>query len=44
MSAAAIFSPKGPCRLCLSSALHRAVTKARFKGLGLLSVETLISA
>ena len=38
-ASAAIFSPKGPWRLSFSEALHRAVTKARFRRLGLLSIQ-----
>jgi hypothetical protein len=41
---AAIFGPKGPWRLSFSEALHRAFTKARFRRLGLLSMEKLVSA
>jgi RNA-directed DNA polymerase len=44
VASAAIFSPKGPWRLSSSSALHRAFTNARFKRLGLLSMETLVGA
>jgi hypothetical protein len=44
VASAAIFSPKGPWRLSSSSALHRAFTNRRFKGHGLLSMETLVSA
>lgn len=44
VASAAIFSPKGPWRLSSSSALHRAYTNARFKRLGLLSMEMLVSA
>ena len=43
-ASAAIFSPKGPWRLSFSEALHRAFTKARFRRLGLLSLEKLASA
>ena len=43
-ASAAIFSPKGPWRLSFSEALHRAFTKARFRRLGLLSMEKLVSA
>ena len=43
-ASAAIFSPKGPWRLSSSEALHRAFTKARFRRLGLLSMEKLVSA
>jgi RNA-directed DNA polymerase len=43
-ASAAIFSPKGPWRLSFSEALHRAFTKARFRRLGLLSMENLASA
>jgi RNA-directed DNA polymerase len=43
-ASAAIFSPKGPWRLSFSQALHRAFTKARFRRLGLLSMEKLASA
>lgn len=41
VASAAIFSPKGPWRLSSSSALHRAFTNRRFKGHGLVSMETL---
>jgi RNA-directed DNA polymerase len=41
---AAIFSPKGRWRLSSSEALHRAFTKARFRRLGLVSMEKLVSA
>lgn len=44
VASAAIFSPKGPWRLSSSSALHRAYTNVRLKRLGLLSMETLVSA
>ena len=44
VASAAIFSPKGPWRLSSSSALHRAFTNRRFKGLGLLSMDTLAGA
>jgi RNA-directed DNA polymerase len=43
-ASAAIFSPKGPWRLSFSEALHRAFTKARFRRLGLLSMQKLASA
>ena len=43
-ASAAIFSPKGPWRLSSSSALHRAFTNARFRSLGLLSMEKLAAA
>jgi RNA-directed DNA polymerase len=43
-ASAAIFSPKGPWRLSSSEALHRAFTKARFRRLGLLSMEKLVRA
>ena len=43
-ASAAIFSPKGPWRLSFSEALHRAFTKARFRRLGLLSMEKLAVA
>ena len=43
-ASAAIFSPKGPWRLSFSEALHRAFTKARFRRLGLFSMEKLASA
>jgi RNA-directed DNA polymerase len=35
MAFAAILSPKGPWRLSLTEALHRSLTKARFRRLGL---------
>jgi len=41
---AAVFSPKGPWRLSFSEALHRAFTNARFRRLGLLSMEKLVDA
>jgi RNA-directed DNA polymerase len=44
VASAAIFSPKGPWRLSFSEALHRAFTKARFRRLGLLSMEALAGA
>ena len=44
VASAAIFSPKGPWRLSSAGALHRAFTNKRFKGLGLLSMETLAGA
>jgi RNA-directed DNA polymerase len=44
LASAAIFSPKGPWRLSFSEALHRAFTKARFRRLGLLSMEALVGA
>jgi len=40
----AIFSPKGPWRLSVSGALHRAFTKARLKKMGLLSLEQMGTA
>ena len=40
----AVFSPKGPWRLSSSGALHRAFTKARFKKMGLLSLEQMATA
>ena len=43
-ASAAIFSPKGPWRLSFSEALHRAFTKARFRRLGLISMEKLAGA
>jgi RNA-directed DNA polymerase len=43
-ASAAVFSPKGPWRLSFSEALHRAFTKARFRRLGLLSMEKLMDA
>jgi RNA-directed DNA polymerase len=43
-ASAAIFSPKGPWRTSSSEALHRALTKARFRRLGLLSMEQLVCA
>src|ERR1700756_4318819 len=43
-ASAAIFSPKGPWRLSFSEALHRAFTKARFRRLGLISMEKLVAA
>ena len=43
-ASAAIFSPKGPWRLSFSEALHRAFTKARFRRLGLISMEKLANA
>jgi RNA-directed DNA polymerase len=43
-ASAAIFSPKGPWRLSSSSALHRAFTNARFRTLGLLSMDKLATA
>ena len=43
-ASAAIFSPKGPWRLSSWSALHRAFTNARFRALGLLSMEKLAAA
>jgi len=43
-ASAAIFSPKGPWRLSFSEALHRAFTKARFRRLGLISMEKLVGA
>jgi RNA-directed DNA polymerase len=39
-----VFSPKGPWRLSLTTAMHRAFTKARFKRLGLVSMEKLMAA
>ena len=44
VASAAIFSPKGPWQLSSSSALHCAFTNKRFKGHGLLSMETLVGA
>jgi RNA-directed DNA polymerase len=44
VASAAIFSPKGPWRLSSSSALHRAFSNQRFKGHGLVAMETLASA
>ncbi len=44
VASAAIFSPKGPWRLSSSSALHRAFSNKRFKGHGLVVMETLASA
>jgi RNA-directed DNA polymerase len=44
VASAAIFSPKGPWRLSSASALHRAFTNKRFKGLGLVSMDTLAGA
>lgn len=44
LASAAIFSLKGPWRLSSSEALHRAFIKARFRRLGLLSMEKLASA
>jgi len=44
VASAAIFSAKGPWRLSFSEALHRAFTKARFRRLGLLSMEALAGA
>ena len=43
-ASAAIFSPKGPWRLSFSEALHRGFTKARFRRLGLPSMERLVGA
>jgi RNA-directed DNA polymerase len=43
-ASAAVFSPKGPWRLSSASALHRAFTNARFRALGLLSMEKLAAA
>jgi RNA-directed DNA polymerase len=43
-ASAAIFSPKGPWRLSFSEALHRALTNARLRRLGLLSMEKLVGA
>jgi RNA-directed DNA polymerase len=40
----AVFSPKGPWRLSFTYAMHRAFTKARFKRLGLPSMEKLVIA
>lgn len=39
-----VFSTKGPWRLSLTTAMHRAFSKARFKSLGLLAMETLVHA
>jgi hypothetical protein len=44
VASAAIFSSKGPWRLSLSGALHRAFTNRRFKDLGLFSMRTLAGA
>ena len=44
VASAAIFSPKGPWRLSSASALHRAFTNKRFKGLGLAPMDTLAGA
>lgn len=41
-ASAAVFSQKGPWRLSFSDALHRGFTKARFRRLGLPSMETLV--
>ncbi|MBO0716486.1 MAG: group II intron reverse transcriptase/maturase [Rhizobiales bacterium] len=43
-ASAAIFSPKGPWRLSSATALHRAFSNARFRSLGLLSMEKLAAA
>ena len=43
-ASAAIFSPKGPWRLSSATALHRALSNARFRSLGLLSMEKLAAA
>ena len=40
----AVFSPKGPWRLSLTNAMHRAFTNARFTRLGLSSMEKLVNA
>jgi RNA-directed DNA polymerase len=40
----AIFSPKGPWRLSSTYAMHRAFNNARFKRLGLPSMEKLVTA
>jgi RNA-directed DNA polymerase len=40
----AVFSPKGPWRLSLTNAMHRAFTNARFTRLGLPSMEKLVNA
>jgi RNA-directed DNA polymerase len=44
VASAAIFSPKGPWRLSSTSALHRAFTNQRFRGLGLFSMGALAGA
>jgi RNA-directed DNA polymerase len=44
VASAAIFSPKGPWRLSSTSALHRAFTNKRFRGLGLFSMGALAGA
>ena len=41
---AAILSPKGPWRLSSSEALHRGLTKARFRRLGLPPMALLVNA
>jgi hypothetical protein len=43
-ASAAIFSSKEPWRLSTSSALQRPFANARFKALGLLSMEKLAAA
>jgi len=40
----AVFSPKGPWRLSLTHAMHRAFNNARFKRLGLPAMEKLVNA
>jgi len=40
----AVFSPKGPWRLSLTNAMHRAFTNARFKRLGLPPMAKLVNA
>src|SRR5262245_9363598 len=40
----AVCSPKGPWRLSLTTAMHRAFTNARFKRLGLPRMEELVFA
>jgi RNA-directed DNA polymerase len=44
LASAAIFSPKGPWRLSISEAMHRALTKVRFRRLGLVSMESIVVA
>jgi RNA-directed DNA polymerase len=44
MAFAAILSPKGPWRLSLTEALHRSLTKARFRRLGLPTMAFLEKA
>src|SRR5215472_9996291 len=43
-ASAAVFSSKGPRRLSFSDALHRAFTNARFRRLGLISMDALVGA